>query len=360
MDHFCVLPFYGRELSYCNKDTHCCQLPLEYDVKSIQQAIFEGRRAPECQKCWNLEDQGLVSDRILKNQALDFYWNKDIEQIKKEVLEESWQEDKILMLKLLTSFTCNATCIMCNEKASSSWNALTRNTDRIIPIQSYKSVDIDRVKSMVNFKELKTLILIGGEPLYEKRNFELLEYILELGNNDLFLSFTTNGSVLLNKKQKETLSKFKNVNFCLSMDGVGPMFEYQRFPLEWQLFKSNFKFFQEITDNISASYTITNVNVWEHQETVAWFNKHAVPYITNPVYGPAWFQPRSLPVELKKELKTMLNSADYNLFIGDNHSSNDDNNFKIALKELDRQDNLKKIQLKDYAPKVAERFNLYR
>ena len=357
MDHFCVLPFYGREIQYNGKDTHCCQLPLDYDVKSIQQAIFEGRRAPECQKCWNLEDQGIVSDRILKNQALDFYWGKDIETIKGELFP-GLEYNQILMLKLLTSFTCNATCIMCNEKASSSWNSLTKNSSRVIPIQSYKPVDIERVKSLVDFKELKTLILIGGEPLYEKRNFELLEYILELGNNELFLSFTTNGSMLLNKKQKQILSKFKNVNFCLSIDGVGPMFEYHRYPLDWKLFKSNLKFFQEITSNISASYTITNINVWTHNETVAWFNKHAIPFITNPVYTPAYFQPKALPIHLKQELKTVLNEQDYNLFIGNSHKTADDENFELARKELQRQDELKKIKMLSYLPEIAEKFNL--
>jgi MoaA/NifB/PqqE/SkfB family radical SAM enzyme len=54
------------------------------------------------------------------------------------------------------------------------------------------------------------LSLLGGEPLYEKKNFDLLEYILDLGNNDMFISIVTNGSVVLTDRQKRIFSKFKN------------------------------------------------------------------------------------------------------------------------------------------------------
>jgi sulfatase maturation enzyme AslB (radical SAM superfamily) len=247
MDTFCVLPWVGREINWNQHQTHCCLLPKIYDIKQIKLDLLAGIKTPACQKCWKLEDHGLQSDRQVKNSALDFYWDRDLESIKIDAVEGKL--DRILMLKLITSYTCNATCISCNSGASSSWAQLNHQTNSKIPLGKYQSVDLDKVKTKVDFKELKMLSIIGGEPLYEKKNFELLEHLIEIGNDSVFLSVVTNGSVKLTVRQKKVLSKFKNINFSVSIDGIESVFEYLRFPLKWADLGCNLDFF--IAENLN-------------------------------------------------------------------------------------------------------------
>ena len=261
------------------------------------------------------------------------------------------------MLKLLTSYTCNATCISCNSVSSSKWGELEQHINPTAVQQKYKFIDIDYIKQKVDFKNLKMLSLIGGEPLYEKKNFDLLEYILELGNNQVFLSLVTNGSVPLTKKQKQILSKFKNVNFCLSIDGTESTFEYLRFPLKWDDLISNLTFFREVTDNISANYTLSNLNILNHNETVAWFNRQNIPYSNNPVYNPAWLQSRALPLEIKSVLKDRLSAQDYDMYIGNQHTEQDQQNFEQMLVEIKKQDSSKGISMADYLPELYKLIN---
>lgn len=350
MDAFCVLPWFGKEISWTGKETHCCLLPDQYDIKKIQAQMLNGKKPVECKKCWQLEDNGLQSDRQLKNSALDWYWDRDLQFIKQDA--EAGIE-KVRMLKLITSYTCNATCISCSSRHSSSWSQLNHRMNPTIPIKSYQSVDLDAIKTQVDFAELKMLSLIGGEPLYEKKNFELLEYLLALGNDKIFISIVTNGSTSLTEKQKSVLLKFKNLNFCVSIDGTGPVFEYLRYPLKWNDVLENLKFFKEISNEVSASYTLSNLNILYHNDTVNWFNENNIPYANSPIYFPTWLQPRALPAAIKLILKQQLTPNDYHAYIGE-HSVIDDANFTKFLTETKKQDLAKQIRMVDYLPELAK------
>ena len=350
MDTFCVLPWVGREINWDNQDTHCCLLPNNYNIDQIKLDLLAGVKTSACQKCWNLEEHGLKSDRQVKNSGLDFYWDRDLESIRQDAVNENLND--ILMLKLITSYTCNATCISCNASASSSWAQLNRRDNPEIQLDSYKFIDIDKIKTKVDFKKLKMLSLIGGEPLYEKKNFDLLEHLVELGNTNVFLSMVTNGSVKLTPRQKQVLSKFKNINFSISIDGIESVFEYMRYPLKWTDLNNNLTFFRELTDNISSNYTLSNLNILYHNETIEWFDKNNIVYSVNPIYGPSWLQPRALPVSIKKLLKLQLSAVDYNTFIGPVHTDQDQRNFQLMLEQSKKQDTSKKIHMKDYLPEL--------
>lgn len=357
MDTFCVLPWFGTEFNWMGHQSHCCLLPDSYNVEEIRAKMLAGERPSACQKCWNLEDQGIRSDRQIKNEALDYYWDRDLEFIKQDVALGNFQPR---MLQMMTSYTCNAACATCGPGASSTWSQLERKSNRFIELKnkSYQYIDLDQVKHQVDFKELKTMNLLGGEPLYEKRNFELLEYIIDLGNTDLFLSFVTNGSVALTDRQKAVLSKFKNLNFSISIDGVGNVFEYIRYPLKWNDLNDNLKFFREVTDNISTSYTISNLNVLYHNQTTEWLSSQGIVFHANPVYNPKHFQTRSLPASVKTVLKNTLNDNDYRAYVGE-HTEIDDANFLKFVIEIKRQEQLKQIKLQDYMPKLFELIEMY-
>lgn len=351
MDTFCVLPWFGREINFNQKETHCCLLPAKYDVETIKKQMLKGEKPQECQACWNLEAQGLQSDRQLKNSALDLYWNRDLQLIKQQAEHEN---SSIIMLKLITSYTCNSTCLTCDSFKSSSWSQLDHRINPAIPIRPTKFVDLDLIQKKVNFKELKMLSLIGGEPLYEKKNFELLEHLLELGNDSVFLSMVTNGSVTLTNYQKNILSKFKNINFCVSIDGTGPVFEYLRFPLKWQDLLKNLNFFRDVTDNISANYTLSNVNLLYHNETMEWFSYNQLPFAYNLIDDPFWFQPRALPLHVKQHLENELAPADLVTFFGTQHTDTDKCNWEECLRQLDKQDTAKGIKWQDYLPELFQ------
>jgi hypothetical protein len=354
MDTFCVLPWIGREINRDQSETHCCLLPLGYDIELVKSEMLAGKKPTACQKCWSLEANNLKSDRQVKNSSLDFYWDRDLKSIKQDAIDGKL--DRILILKLYTSNVCNATCVSCGPMASSSWSQLMHRTYPIVPLEKYKLVNLEKVKDKVDLKELKMLNFVGGEPLYEKKNFEFLEYLYDIGNTSLFVSMVTNGSVTLTDKQQQILSKFKNINFSVSIDGTESVFEYLRYPLKWSNLNRNLEFFREISNNISSNYTLSNLNILYHPTTIDWFIKNKINYSVSPVYNPIWLRPKALPESIKTLLKSHLAAADYNTFIGPTHTEQDQQNFYLMLEQTRLQDRAKKINMSDYLPELYQLF----
>lgn len=347
-DYFCVLPFFGYEYS-TTSETHCCLLPKNYNIESIKNDILAGNKSPFCKACWNLEEVGLLSDRQLKNSTLDFYWDRDIRFIEEDVRQGKY---KTIMIKNVTSNTCNSTCVTCNSGLSSAWAPLEKKMG--VPSQQSVSMTKDRINQNIDFKELIMLNLVGGEPLYEKLNFYTLEKLIENNNNKCFVAITTNGSVDINNANKELLMKFKNINFNVSIDGVGPVFEYLRYPLQWNKLLENLEFFRTITDNVNVSYTTSNLNVLYHYDTIAWFEKENLRYHHNPVIDPQHFRPGALPIYAKKKILDKFKNNKYLELSLSNHTDQDDKDFSQFLKIIKKQDQAKKIDMIDYLPEFCE------
>lgn len=310
------MPFYGAEYNETGRiSAPCCLLPRNVDLPQLQKDTLNGVRSTACQKCWTLEDQGKISDRQLKNAAFDFYSDKDIRAIEKEC-----QIGNITpkIIQLYTSNLCNSTCVTCGEVASTAWATL--NKKKIFKIINQNIID------SIDYSNLVMLSFVGGEPLFEKRNFDILEKLIELGNTNCFITATTNGSVNLSSKQINILKQFKNVNLCLSIDGIGPVFEYMRYPLKWPTLLANIELYRSLNIKLSVSYTISNLNTLYYNETIAWFNKMELPYNHNVVSYPAYFSPDVMPGNVNSHL------------------------LEECRNEIMRQDNLKDIKIQNYLP----------
>jgi sulfatase maturation enzyme AslB (radical SAM superfamily) len=257
------------------------------------------------------------------------------------------------MVKSVTSNTCNSTCVTCGSGPSSAWAPLERKLN-IIPRTS-TSITKEKIDNELNLKNLITINFVGGEPLYEKLNFYILEKLIEYNNTNCFITFTTNGSVDLDQNKKDLLKKFKNVSFNISIDGLGPVFEYMRFPLKWDKLLENLEFFRTITDNNSVSHTTSNLNVLYHHETVEWFKKENLNYHFNPVINPSHFRPSALPRTVKEYIfKKFGHTKDLEFFIGSPHTDQDDKDFYTMLDRISLQDQVKNISIKNYLPELAD------
>ena len=327
------MPFYGAEYNENGRvSSPCCLLPQNVDVSQLQKDALNGVKSTACQKCWTLEEQGKISDRQLKNSAFDFYSNKDI-----QIIEEECQIGKFVpkIIQLYTSNLCNSTCVTCGAEASTAWATLNKK-------KTFKIID-QHLLGSIDFTEIIMLSFVGGEPLFEKRNFSILENLIKVNNTNCFISATTNGSVTLSIEQINILKQFKNINLCLSIDGVGPVFEYMRYPLKWSVLLANIELYRSLNINLSVSYTISNLNVLYYQETINWFESMQLPYNHNIINDPAYFHPGVLPKEIKSQHSNLSL-----LFEGGNEELLTD-----FYSEIARQDQLKGISINDYLPDMV-------
>lgn len=344
-NYFCVLPFFSYELgTQANDNIYCCRLAPDTNINNVKSSIRAGVRAPECRACWALEDAGLESERQIHNRTFDWLLDRDIELVESQVKSGDYS---IKMVKLATSNLCNGQCVICSSDASSSWAQIrpSKKTYQILPKSSYNTI---------NWDQIVQLTFLGGEPLLEKKNFEILENLVQLKNTNCLVSFITNGSVELSNKQKRILSNFARLNFCLSIDGIERNFEYLRYPLRWTQLLENLEFMRTVSDNISVSATITNLGIFDYSNMIDFFIDKKLPYICKPVENPGVFGPSNWPIDVrehildrnqkyKNQVAHFLSSRDF-----------DPKLYQAFQQEVIDQDQLKRISIKNFMPEVSK------
>jgi len=338
-NRFCVLPWYGQEIGL--RTTPCCLLPPDCDIDQIKQELLSGIPAADCKKCWDIESTGNKSRRQFENEFLDYKLDRDLEKLQQDCVDSKHQT---LLYQITTSNLCNQACVSCNSKFSTKWAQVEKHMG-ISPRTQYK-IDLD--PKNINYGSARRISLLGGEPLFDPITFEILKGLIAHNNTSCFISLITNGSINLNTQQINLLKQFTDLNICISIDGVGPVFEYMRWPGKWSNLLENIEQYKSITKNISVSYTISSLNAMYYNQTVEWFQQNNLVYNHNVVSKPIWLSLEHMPIVLKQHF------TKYNNFISMYcKPSGTEISLKTLAQNIAKQDLAKRITIRDYMPQMA-------
>lgn len=322
------MPWHSREINLVSgHEKVCCWLDGNIDRASLQTKFLSGQRPQECHSCWLNEDRGIQSRRQMENQFLDHKMDRDLESLHQDACQGL---SEINLYQVFLGTICNGTCVTCGPHASSAWQALERHQ---IPIRQENIIadhHFRKFAANVNWRTAQRINLLGGEPLLMQRSFELLRYLLDADNRDCRVSFVTNGSVRLTAEQVDLLSNFSDVSCCVSLDGIGSVFEYVRYPLSWQRTLDNIQHYRSAFGEVVVSFTVSNLNYFDRDNILSWLDSMGLPYIENYVVEPAWFNYEVMPGH---EL------------------------WPRFCEEIQRQDRLKGISIGDYIPHIYEKIH---
>ncbi len=323
MKNFCVLPWYSQEINFVyGEESICCWISDKISRQDLQKKFLSDEKPHECRKCWESEKSGIESRRQMENRFLDFKMDQDLDLIKTDVIEG---KSLINLYQLFVGSICNGTCVTCGPSASSAWRSLKKNVFSIRHENQQIDQNFDWYLQSINWQKAKRFNLLGGEPLLISRSFDILQKLLDVGNTNCRISFTTNGSVTLSEKQIKLIKNFTDVSCCVSIDGTGKTFEYIRYPLSWQKLLDNLSLYREIFTEVVVSFTVSNLNYHERDQIISWFKKMDLLYIENYVIEPSWFNYQVVPGH---ELWSKF------------------------VSEIDLQDRMKGISIKDYIPYI--------
>lgn len=235
----------------------------------MQEQMMQGQRPDECHMCWHIEDSNpdVASDRVVKSQR----WADEIAELKPDphYIPKT--------IEVVFDNYCNLNCSYCDAGQSSSWatkvaqQPLLLETDyrqlyskvHIVP-GSTKSEYLDAwLKWWPEIKHKVDMIKVsGGEPLMSPNLWKFIESTTTAENT--FLSVNSNFSVkqqLVDKFIKSTTG-FKQIQVGASVDAVGPIAEYARQGLDYNLFISNVKRYLDTTDSKYQLYLQSTINVF--------------------------------------------------------------------------------------------------
>lgn len=261
-----------------------------------------------------------------------------------------WEEEKLTYLEFNGSNICNLACLHCNAGFSSRWvidnkkaraifdtfePSIRRKIQYFDAVQIYDNDSNGRATKMhlpdpglvlKNLKELdlsnlRTINFKGGEPLLNSETLAILNYLDEQSIlSNVSITVSSNGTYI-NQEIIDVFKKCKNINFHLSLDGIGELFNYIRYgdakfnDIEPVVARLNE--LSNISINFQASVMIYNIfNLEEMREWVVSMSKkynrvtsHAG--FSNCVQYPKYLSLQTLSDNTRKHLASYYKSLEF-------------------------------------------------
>ena len=313
----CYYPWVGLDITAQGEYKPCCKFDIRVatnlddylnsnilaDVKS---AFLRGERPEPCKRCWNDEDAGIKSKREFDWENVFHYQEPDITKYK--------------TISLPFGNTCNLTCRTCKSYASSKWLREEKKLKEHYPEinlfphnQYYKDTEfIDKIKSLSD--EIVLLEIPGGEPFITgiEEQLDFLDYLISHNSKNMEIRYMTNATTLPDNRFWDKWQHFKKIDIQLSIDGIEKVYEYIRYPGNWNEVYNNIKFYQHkqkeyANIKLSVSNTISIFNIFYLDQFIDWCHKEELP---EPYLGlvskPEHFSITCLSTETKKYLNQHL------------------------------------------------------
>lgn len=237
-------------------------------MKMLRLDMLQGRWSSMCQRCEVAEKNNGVSRRNLEIKTHE----SKIEEMLESTLEDGTINYPVTSIDYRLGNVCNLQCRMCNPRSTKlwieDWNKVVPQNEKVSPevIESLKRYDwIDSEDLIKDFKDkslhLEYIQFAGGEPLLVPQMSRILELCIESGNSkNIIITYTTN-LTHLPKKVLDLWKYFKGVKILASIDAVGDLNHYIRYPSNWDEIDQNLKFIDENYESLNVIECILNTTV---------------------------------------------------------------------------------------------------
>ena len=259
--------------------------------------MLNGERPEMCTRCFREEDAGITSTR--QN------WNDKWAQDRDYTVEAPFT---IRYVDIRLGNLCNLKCRMCNPYASNQWvkewhlveDALEESEYNRLKNMDWPSNELvwDNLELIAD--SVEEIYLTGGEPTIIEEQYRLLDYYIERGtSNKIRLKYNTNLTNIPQKMLKKW-NRFKKVQLNCSIDGIGELDRYIRYPSSWEKIQMNFldaRLHPKV--NIEIHCTVQMYNILKLNEFLDWALPYEHKIYFNILNHPEQLNIRVLPPDLK-------------------------------------------------------------
>lgn len=341
---FCMHPFTGLATREDGAIKACCRShPVGFiqknsleeiwngdAIKRIRKQVLIGERPPECEPCFNLEDQGVESLRLrhIKGKIPEARINLYPNALDK-LNEDYSMPFEIPTMELKLNNLCNLKCRMCHPGDSTSWNDWDQVEDfykkdnniiyHLVEDNNLKNKPfLDKFHDNQNWWDsfeklipyLRRVEFAGGEPLMDPQHYRILDMLSPYGSQ-IEIKYATNLSMLgkNNRNIYEYWPKFKSIAVNVSIDGIGDVYEYIRGNASWSELVNNIKQIQSIPNisRIVGACTVQISNIMILDKIIEYFlDDLCIVFHSHRVEFPKMLSAQVLPYELKEQILLKL------------------------------------------------------
>lgn len=290
-------------------------------LKSCKEQMYSGEWPLECQRCQRTENS--ESPKSIR-----------LHSIERHQVLSKLRPDYLILGGVLDNI-CNSACQSCNADLSTKIGSLES--------KSYKKINNEKLFNRLPVDRVLEIDLNGGEPTASPAYQNLLH---NLPTQVKILRVNTNGSRLLPNIESILQQKIK-VIITLSLDGVGKVHDYVRWPITWE------KYTQTVQEyvNLQKQYKNLKLEAWTtvHALNVNNFDS-IVEYAKKMRLDHDWaflVTPTQLDVSYSNNYTLFAKKHCSNIDIANKLATGKNNQIHIDS-FINTQDNLRNISIKDY------------
>ena len=291
----CAYPWNGMAINPNGRILPCCRYAVpdytavDYSRTSthwveLRNRMLAGEKSQGCEKCYRDEASGINS---MRKQSLTFMPKDNIPV----------QLDK---LEIAFNNLCNLACVHCSSPYSSKWYTEDYKKGKIGKIgiveNSFPITDMD-------LSQLTEVKIIGGEPMMQQDKF--IELLDKVNLSKLTVWIYTNGTHLPNDRLLAQLKVCKEFKLSISLDGIGPVNDWYRWPSNFDQIVENMKVYDKWFKRQKRVHCVINaVNVLYLEEYISFMKTNFPKWIFewDWITWPQWQQLSILPDTVKSQL----------------------------------------------------------
>jgi MoaA/NifB/PqqE/SkfB family radical SAM enzyme len=300
----------------------------------IRRQVTNGERPPECEPCFSLEDQGVESLRLRHIKGVIPEARIKLYPRALESINSNFEMPfEIPTMEIKLNNLCNLKCRMCNPTDSTSWNDWIQVeefydkeknyiADNVRKLNLVKKPYLDTFEDNPNWWDsfeknlpyFRRVEFAGGEPLMDPQHYRILDMLKPYGAN-IEIKYATNGTTLGISKGRtvhDYWTHFRSVAVNVSIDGIGPVYEYIRGNGDWNEVVKNIQIIQTIPNinRVVGAVAVQVSNVLTLDEMIKVFlDELGIVFYTNMVNYPNVLSAQVLPNELKVLAVTKLKAV---------------------------------------------------
>lgn len=307
-DKYCAAPF--RHLAISNKknfDWQPCSawlgdgIPTSEDpfngqmISDLRERMLDGRGHTGCQRCYDNEINGGISNRIKFNR------------------EHGYTSDPILTnIEFNLGNLCNLKCRMCSSRYSSKWMA----DDKLFGNKNSPLIRRTLAQMKIDPAKLTHIMFLGGEPTLEQDAIRDALLTVERSRNGLghlTVELVTNAMIPFDDDLLEMLLRCGKVTMTVSIDGMHVSHGYQRTGGDLDVAMNIAKSYDRLvspTFELVVNSAITLLNIHDATKLLDYIASE-LPRAWHQlmqVYRPMELSPRNLPDSYKNKLLDEIRS----------------------------------------------------
>lgn len=262
--------------------------------KEIRRKMMKAERPAACNRCFTLEDHGLQSLRKISN----LRFQSDLNMALEKTGADGSQPMEFFSLDIRLGNLCNLRCQMCSPVSSrkmlEDFKFLYPGSD--LALQNLGQMTWQQSKELqdalfTHAHGLQEVHFAGGEPFLIP---EVERYVSALAISgyakNIQLSFNTNGT-LLPEKLLSLFPMFRSVRLILSLDGLGAVNDYIRFPSQFSRIEKNLQELHRRRIELNLTYVCFNVTVQAHNlfqlpDLIRYLTETYTGFLPFPILGP--------------------------------------------------------------------------